>query len=118
MLDLIFSKGNMRILLTPSELRRARRRFKQRSRRFGLLKDTDGDGYPDFIDGHPKDPSKHTLITAVATGVGGAITRELIGGDRNKKERCPVQPKSIGLGKALDVFNPFALGEKVIRRKR
>ncbi len=125
--DLIFGKGKHKILLTKAEFKRGKKRYNSRVKRFGLFNDSDGDGFLDFLDGHPRNPKKHTFIGAVASGVGGAIGQE-IAEDYidHKKSLCPTAQNGNmnsnsfdkKMAKGFDKVNPFMLGEKAIRRKR
>ena len=93
MLNLIFGKGKEKILLTKGEYKRARRRFLKRKRTFGLFRDTDRDGFPDYLDGHPRNPRKHSFVAALATGAattaGSVIVSEIVKkGEFRKKSVC------------------------------
>ena len=88
MFDLIFGKGNDKILLTKAEYRHAKSRYKKRTKHFGSCGDSDGDGFLDFLDTHPNNPKKHSLISAVVTGAattaGSAIVAKILKNDEVK----------------------------------
>jgi len=68
----------LEVLLTKNEMKRARRRYVKRKKQYGKRKDTDKDGTPDYRDGHPRNPKKHSFFAAFVTGAGTALGSAIV----------------------------------------